>query len=203
MPPTTVAIDGKVLLPTGVGAPGGEVRTLLTVAGSVDDGGTEQLINGFSINPIGPDGTVDFSLVPNDIISTVGPNYYRAAIRTQDKPDGMPIEWILFWSLLTSDGPTVNIGDILVAAVFPANPLAAPPPAATLEGLADTNVPTPLEGDVLTRTSGIWVASPPALALPTVFASFGALPAPDVNQHRKRAPAFKVLQSPGNGSLGE
>lgn len=125
--PTTVAVDGKVLLPSGLGAPGGEVRTLLTTPGSVDDGGTEQLINGFSINPIGPDGTVAFSLVPNDIITTVGPNYYRAAIRTLDKPNGMPIEWIVYWDLFEADGPTINIGDIIVAAVFPANPLGAAP----------------------------------------------------------------------------
>lgn len=88
MAPALVTIAGKVLGPDGNGIPGGEIRVSLTPpGGSVDDGGTDQVVSGGDlVVPIGSDGSVSFTIIPNTGTGSILPagSSYRARFRSND-----------------------------------------------------------------------------------------------------------------------
>jgi len=100
----TVNVIGDVLLPSGSAA-GGEIRVRISEVGSVDDGGDERVVVGESRFPIAADGSVDFELIPNDIISPSG-TFYVATIAG---PTG--VARVLGWNLASAPDP-VDIGSI-------------------------------------------------------------------------------------------
>lgn len=70
-------VTGKVILPNGLGAPGGTITCALSMHGTVldPDTGQEEVIAGAGVAPIGADGSVDLLLVPNSKISPAGAYY--------------------------------------------------------------------------------------------------------------------------------
>jgi hypothetical protein len=102
---TTTNITGMVLLPSGAPATGGKLRARLSSPGSVEDGATTQRIGGVTIAEIGSDGSVDFTLVPNDVITPEGSIY---AVEYQLLGGS---SWQEFWAVETGSG-SIDIGDI-------------------------------------------------------------------------------------------
>jgi hypothetical protein len=104
---SVITVDGKVIGPSGVGVPGGEIRIeLLPAGGSTDDGGTQQVLGSELVVAISSAGVVDFDLVPNDLISPSG-SKYQARFRSADGR-----RWSKLWNVLSTDGATQNIGDL-------------------------------------------------------------------------------------------
>jgi len=109
MAPATVTIGGKVVGPNGIGIPGGEIKiTLQPPGGSADDGGTEQVIGSELVVTIASDGTVAFSLIPNNGAGSITPagSKYRARYRSNDGR-----QWSKLWDVAASPG-SQDIGDL-------------------------------------------------------------------------------------------
>jgi hypothetical protein len=142
----TKNIVGKIVTPDGIGWAGGSLYISLNVNCTVDDAGTEQVIGGTKVYIIQEDGSVDFNLVPNDIMTPADSVY----IVRYFAPDGSRI--VEHWRVLAADSSPLDIGDVTrVVSVS----------GATLLGLTDTNVPLPItDGYVLTWDSVTekWVA---------------------------------------------
>lgn len=104
MPLETTRVNGKVHLPTGP-APGGEILIRLSEPGSVSDGTQTHTIVGQAVALIEPDGSVDFTLVPNSVIAPAGTHYvveyvFLGGTRKTEK-----------WNVGTTPDP-IAIGDI-------------------------------------------------------------------------------------------
>jgi len=131
----TVAVGGKVLTPAGVAAAGGRiVIDLVPAGGSVDDSGTEQVIAPQQLVVIGADGSVNFQLIPTDLIAAPlgGLSFYRATY------DVNGVRWVHFWDgPLSTGADPIDIGDIEVTQVlggllvFPGPPLLSADPPLT------------------------------------------------------------------------
>lgn len=83
----TVTVNGHVLTPSGAVATGGNIILELTRAASATDtaSGVRERIGGVTTAPIAQDGSVNFPMIPNDIIIldgnvTPGGSRYRATI---------------------------------------------------------------------------------------------------------------------------
>ena len=115
MPVPTRTIQGKVLLPSGAAVQGGSIVCLLSEDGSVLDGSTSHKATRKMTVAVGTDGTVNFSLIPNDAITPTG-TFYAV---TGKLPNGD--EWKDFWDIPSGATP-LDIG-----AVPAYSPPAAPP----------------------------------------------------------------------------
>lgn len=106
MPVPVVNVLGKIVLPTGIGCPGGLIRVRLSSSGYVESTENEtEVLEGLSTISIGRDGSVNFSLVPNALISPGG-TFYRAQWTLAD---GFKFEEA--WQLDELPSP-LDIGDI-------------------------------------------------------------------------------------------
>lgn len=103
MPPTTVTITGKVLGPSGSPARGGRIRIHLVDAGSVEDGSVTQIAGGETVVPIAADGTVNFPIIPNALISPS--SSYEATFECEGS------RWQRSWIVPTSPS-TQHVGDL-------------------------------------------------------------------------------------------
>ena len=124
----TRAIQGKVVLPSGAGAPSGSIEIELSTEGLVLDGAVSQKATGKIKVPIGTDGAVSFVLIPNDAIEPSGTYYVVNGTVPGDK-------WTEYWDV-PSGGSALDIGAV---------PVIAQPPAAQrlVEIPAVTTLPTP------------------------------------------------------------
>lgn len=68
----TVTIQGKVILPSGDAATSGKIISELNEAGKVNDGSNDHRAGGKIETIIESDGSVDFTLIPNDQITLDG-----------------------------------------------------------------------------------------------------------------------------------
>lgn len=102
-------VTGKVIVPSGDGASGGTLTIRLSNTGIVTDDSTlvDQKIFGSVKTIIGLDGSVDFSLVPNDIITPAN-TYYIA-----DFALAGGFVWREMWTIASSATP-IAIGSITV-----------------------------------------------------------------------------------------
>lgn len=101
-----VTIQGKIILPTGDPAPGGEISIRLSGIGKVEDGGSTHTI--FGVSPpirIAEDGSVNFTLVPTESIT---PNNLRY-VTTYRFGNGVTQDER--WTLNNAPNP-IDIGDI-------------------------------------------------------------------------------------------
>ncbi|MDH3834761.1 MAG: hypothetical protein OES34_11490 [Nitrosopumilus sp.] len=135
-------IDGKIVTPDGVGWAGGTIYFSLSVHGTVDDAGTEQIVAANGVTVIQSDGSVDFDLIPNDIITPADTVYIVKFFA----PDGSRMTQ--HWRILTTDPSTINIGD--VTRVFSSSGAYS---AGTLANLLDTDVTGVSNDEVLTWNS--------------------------------------------------
>lgn len=101
---TRSRITGKILTPEGVGVAGGTIRITLSESGSTEDGGTgTQRVGGTYTATIASDGSVDFYLVPNDVITPSGTTYLAEYVLRNGA------HYQENWNLTTGDK---EIGDI-------------------------------------------------------------------------------------------
>jgi hypothetical protein len=113
MPIATIAITGGVLAPDGTGVSGGKIEIyLMPPGGHADDGGTEQVIAPRKTVIIEDDGSVDFDLIGNDLITAPsgGATYYKAVYHVGD------IQWTQYWDI-DSTGGAIDIGEITILLV--------------------------------------------------------------------------------------
>ncbi len=105
----TTNIRGTVLKPDGTPYEGGSIEFRLSVGtGTVPDDTTSDVyaVGGTVKASIGPDGTVDFDLVPNDKITPAGSVW----VATYLLPGNLRFQE--FWSVLEPVDP-IQIGDII------------------------------------------------------------------------------------------
>jgi hypothetical protein len=148
----TKNIVGKIVAPDGTGWAGGSLYISLNVSGTVDDAGTEQVIGGTKVYIIQEDGTVNFDLVPNDIITPADCVY----VVRYFAPNGDRIAE--YWRVLSTDSSPLDIGDITRVVTISGGFVGT-----TLLGLTDTNVPLPITDEyVLTWDSATekWIPAP-------------------------------------------
>lgn len=103
----TTTITETVFLPEGLQATGGKITCQISDAGTVDDAGTSQRVGGRMETSIASNGTVNFTLIPNDAITPSG-TYYTCTIKTTGPKRS---SWTEKWSITTSPDP-IDIGDI-------------------------------------------------------------------------------------------
>jgi len=147
----TKNIIGKIVTPDAIGWAGGTIYFSLSTHGTVDDGGTEQVIAANGITVIQPDGSVNFNLVPNDIITPADTVYIMRFFA----PDGSRM--VQVWQILNSDSSPIDIGDVTRVSTIPGGYVAG-----TLAALDDTDVTGVLNDEVLTwnSTSSKWEPQP-------------------------------------------
>jgi hypothetical protein len=101
---TTVHVIGKIVTPDGTGVAGGRITFGLSVPGRVEDAGeTERVAPRWSVT-IASDGTVDFTIIPNDVISP-SDTYYNVTYAPVGQQE---------WServVITTLPSTIEIGD--------------------------------------------------------------------------------------------
>ena len=103
----TTTIDGKVLDVDGSSAGPGSIRIApLPQGGTVDDGGTTQVVGAVGLVAIATDGSVGFQLIPTNLITSPGggATIYRFDFETTSA------KWTAYYELLDSAGDPVNIG---------------------------------------------------------------------------------------------
>lgn len=111
MPTTTV--QGKVILPDGTAATAGTISFELSEPGKANDGTYDNRIGGKFETDIASDGSVDFTLVPNDVITrdgqgSPGGTYYQVTFLVTSPYRS---EWSENWEVDTTPDP-VDIGAI-------------------------------------------------------------------------------------------
>lgn len=106
MPLETTQITGTIYDPQGAPVAGGKITIELSHPGSAPDtvSGDDERVAGETIVPIGGDGTVDFTVVPNDVITPVG-TIYKIHFETSGR------RWREYWSVDSSPDP-LEIGDV-------------------------------------------------------------------------------------------
>lgn len=150
----TINVVGKVVRPDGVGLAGGDLLVKLIHPGHADDGGTEVVVGaGPRKYVIEVDGSVDFDLIPTDIITSHdgGSSVYKVTFRQTDGNF-----WVQFWVLLASGDNPIDIGDITVVQTIDGVPIPE------LDKLPDVDASGANNGDVLIYNSatGMWEAGP-------------------------------------------
>lgn len=118
----TTTIEGKFLLPSGVGANGGKITARLSQNGTVEDDVTfeDHAVGGETVGSIGTDGTISLVLIPNDEI-TPGGTYYLV---TFELADGIRIREQ--WEVASAPDP-VDVGAVTRVDAPVATPAFGPP----------------------------------------------------------------------------
>ncbi len=98
-------ITGKVYMPNGSAAAGGSILIRLSQRGTVLDGAVVQVVNGQVRVPIAADGSVSFTLIPNESITPSGTFY----VAEYSAPDGF--KWKELWEITINPDP-MEIGAI-------------------------------------------------------------------------------------------
>lgn len=104
----TTTVNGTVYDPSATGATGGKIVCTLSASGAASNGSTMQKVAGKYQATIQSDGTVSFTLVPNDVISPSG-TYYTCEFTVSTTPRAT---WTELWRVDTSPDP-VAIGSIV------------------------------------------------------------------------------------------
>ena len=115
---SVATVTGKVVLPDGSGPSSGTITATLSVNGKTSDGGTYQRVVSRKFFPIASDGAVDFSIVPNDLITPAG-SFYTAKYRLLDS-DGFASGKVETWEV--NGASAHDIGDLATDPTGVANP---------------------------------------------------------------------------------
>lgn len=80
-------VSGQLVLPNGIGAPGGTIECRLSARGVAQDAANSQnvVVSGAVVAPIASDGTVNVALVANSRITPTG-TYYLVRIDVPGQP---------------------------------------------------------------------------------------------------------------------
>lgn len=104
----TTTVNGTVYDPSATGATGGKIVCTLSASGAASNGSTMQKVAGKYQATIQSDGSVSFTLVPNDVISPSG-TYYTCEFTVNTIPRAT---WTELWRVDTSPDP-VAVGSIV------------------------------------------------------------------------------------------
>lgn len=108
---TTVAIQGKVLTPSGEAPWRGSITAKLSQPGSVLDGTKSQRVTQETTGTIAADGTVTgLALVPNDQITPLG-TYYTVTFDVHLPNGRQPTPWTETWQLASEPSP-IDVGAV-------------------------------------------------------------------------------------------
>jgi hypothetical protein len=140
---STKNITGKIVTPDGVGWAGGSIYYSTSASATVDDGGAEQIVGATKVVSIQLDGSVDFDMIPNDIMTPADTIYVVRFFA----PDGSRM--IQYWRINNADSSPISIGDVEKVVTIPGGYSSN-----TLEALLDTNLAGKEDDDVLGYDEG-------------------------------------------------
>lgn len=103
-----IQVTGKIFLPDGVTPASGSIELRLSQAATIEDdaGGGTQVVSGEAETIIASDGSVDFTLAPNDLMT---PNTTRHQV-TLRLADGTV--WRETWFVDSTGSDPLEIGDV-------------------------------------------------------------------------------------------